>query len=403
MTRDQYLEQLAAALDFMEEEARAAALSFYAEMLDDRMEDGMEEEAAVAAMDDIQAIAQRLKHEQPKAKEDIFTIVAEQTREVAQEALKAAEGVVNSVNTFANAAVGRAEGAYNAIRDEIQKGEEGEYDQHQFTCPGAGIRSISLTAQDLPIRIFPSPDDQIHLTYYSCENDVYTAFVENGVLTLSHLGGSRKKGFHFSLFNWGQMKILWHQSSPTIELALPPDSLCDLAAATSNGSIRAEGMNALCDTILRTSNSRISLEHTQCKSLDMQTSNARLILDHVQCKSFIRGRTSNGRIEGSCIHAAGEITLVTSNGRIQMEHCAARAPLSLITSNGAIEVHGVTGPDVTLRTSNGAIRGTLPGPITDWQIDSATSNGRNSLPGYQPGNKPLSVRTANGNIDISFE
>ena len=57
---------------------------------------------------------------------------------------------------------------------------------------------------------------------------------------------------------------------------------------------------------------------------------------------------------------------------------------------------------VSLRTSNASIRGVLPGSRQDWQIDSGTSNGKNSLPASQPGQKPLSAHTSNGSIQITF-
>ncbi len=72
MNRSEYLEGLARSLDFLNEENRSAALAFYAEMLDDRIEDGMSEEDATDKMESIEAIAARFRAEygaQPIAEE----------------------------------------------------------------------------------------------------------------------------------------------------------------------------------------------------------------------------------------------------------------------------------------------------------------------------------------------
>ena len=54
MTRNEYLTELNRALDFLDTESRQATLSFYAELLDDRIEEGMCEEEAVSAMEKLQ-------------------------------------------------------------------------------------------------------------------------------------------------------------------------------------------------------------------------------------------------------------------------------------------------------------------------------------------------------------
>lgn len=408
MTRDAYIEQLSLMLSFLDEDARAAALTFYAEMLDDRIEDGMEEEEAVAAMDSVEEIAARLQKETKKEggngplNEEFFTNLAGHVRGVVEDAIQGAGDLFKNANTVVNAAAGRAEDAFKAFRDEIKKNEEGGYDQHVFTCPAEEIHAISISAQDLPIRIFPGMDEQLTLTYYSCAEDPYTVSVQDGTLTLSHTGDGLKKGFRFSRFNFGSVKMLWNQSSPTIELAIPADMLCDLSARTSNASLQVSSLQALCDTQLSTSNGRIAAEDLRCKSLTLQTSNARLSLTNVTSKTHLNGKTSNGRIEADSVHSQQEMQLTTSNGAIHASALSTQSPLSLITSNGTIEVSSLNAPQITLRTSNGGIRGTLPGPMSDWQIQSKTTNGRNSLSDRTEGNRSLAANTSNGNISLEF-
>jgi len=63
MTRNEYLETLNQSLSFLDAETRSATISFYAELLCDRMEDGMTEEEAVSAMESAEVIASRMLKE----------------------------------------------------------------------------------------------------------------------------------------------------------------------------------------------------------------------------------------------------------------------------------------------------------------------------------------------------
>ena len=63
MTEKEYLEALEADLRIGDEESRNTVLRFCEEMIDDRMENGLSEEEAVAAMEDVHAFAVRMNGE----------------------------------------------------------------------------------------------------------------------------------------------------------------------------------------------------------------------------------------------------------------------------------------------------------------------------------------------------
>ena len=74
MNRSDYLEGLTKSLSFLSEENRAAAVAFYAEMLDDRIEEGIDETEAVEKMESIEAITARFEAEYGE-KPDKATVV----------------------------------------------------------------------------------------------------------------------------------------------------------------------------------------------------------------------------------------------------------------------------------------------------------------------------------------
>lgn len=451
MNRKEYMEELTRKLAFLPEGTRTAALSFYEEMMDDRMEDGMDEMSAVAAMESPAAIADRLRAEPPTDAPTEENTAAEQpasgkkwqeepmgdeafrfstladkvlksvhqamenTPDVEPEIKKEVGDAMQQAQMAMQDAQGTITEAVQSIRDQMKQfsmdeddGEVppetvGEYQRKIFTCPAEALRAVRLTAIDKPIRIRPCAGKDATLIYYTSERDPYEAGIDNGVLTLSNRENGKGRG-GFSIFSFGlNIRINWSKASPKIYLLLPPDALVDLTAKTSNGSIRMEGLKALCAVDLVTSNSRIDLKRVQCKSMEMKTSNARLSLEEVESKQYFRGSTSNGRIEGNGLVSSQDMTLKTSNSRIRLEGARARAGMTLTTSNGNITVSRLSAEKLELRTSNSSIQGTLPGRQTDWAIQSGTSNGHNSLPRTQPGSKPLSVHTSNGSINLTFE
>ena len=425
MTQKDYMMELKEKLRFMDEDARQKALDFYREALDDRMEDGMDEASAVAAMESPDDIAARLmsesgasQNESPAEEKESRAENAEPLTDEAMKfsslvdsVLKAAEKAMEKAADTAAQVEAQADGMAEQIvkeadtlQDQAAKASSGEYEKVVFTCAADHLRAIRLIGGEMPIQVRACEGEDVTLIYYTCEDDPYEAEVKNGVLTLQrgergNMGAGR---FVFSMLG-GVIRMCWNKSCPTVELEIPRNALLDLEARTSNASIKVNGPKALCDVNLKTSNSRIALEDVTCKALEAASSNGRLLLEQVETKQTLNGKTSNSRIEAKRVKVGGDLILRTSNGRVEAADAIARKELRLTTSNGRIYVERSDGGAVHLTTSNSGISGILPGCQQDWQISSGTSNGRNSLPTAQPGGKPLNVHTSNGSIDLHFE
>ena len=65
MNKYEFLAQLRKQLELIPEEDARASVDYYAEMIDDRMEEGLSEEAAVAAIGDVKEIARNILAETP--------------------------------------------------------------------------------------------------------------------------------------------------------------------------------------------------------------------------------------------------------------------------------------------------------------------------------------------------
>ena len=453
MTRKEYLSALEKALASAPEELRTAALDFYGEMIDDRMEDGLDEASAVAAMEKPEEIAARLRAEAsgegtekaPEAGGPASSMQddALEFSSLADQVLQAASQVMDHVPDLMNAGVEKAETArkkaeaagsqaekkIDRVLRELAEKEtdlgqkidrtvremedkephieeeesDAKYAWKTFTCPVSQVRSIRLYAVDMPISVTPCAGDTVTLRYYTSIENPYTLTLTNGELCLHHPERSVfRVGFSLEKLG-GLLRVAWSSPTHTIHLEMPADAFVDLMAHTTNGSIKAGGFSALCAVELKTSNSRIELTDSVCKTLDMESSNGRLVLRRVESKQRLRGKTSNSRIEAEQVRAGEGVTLHTSNGRVQVSDVTAKGEMDIKTSNGSISVENVQAARVILKSSNGGISGVLPGRQADWAIDSGTSNGHNSLPKSQPGHRPLSVHTSNGSISLRFQ
>ena len=479
MTRKEYMEALESKLGFIPAAQRKAILDYYEEMVEDRMEDGMDEASAVAAMESPDTIAERLKAEGNYAKEEPeaedvehltdeamrFSSLAgsllrtfddlekagkaapseppvppsepepeipekkkdpvERALDSAERAMDSAERAMDSVGDRVFDSVERAmDAAANYIQRHTEEADEGGYEKKTFACPVDKVRAIRLLSGEMPIRVSACEGSDLTLTYYTRDEDPYELNLDDGTLTLTRLFSKKMdiSRFTFAVLD-GIIKMRWNKPAPTVELLLPRNALVDLTAHACNASVKVSGCRALCETSLKTSNSRIEASGLSCMRLECVSSNGRLVLTDIVSRKQMTCKTTNSRIVASGLRAGGDMQLTTSNSHIEgrglqtfgslclttsnsgllAEDCAAKGELRLTTSNGKLETWRSQGASIQLKTSNGSIRGSIPGNQSDWRIESRTSNGKNSLPKQQDGLKPLAVSTSNGAIDLHFE
>ena len=277
------------------------------------------------------------------------------------------------------------------------------YKKMEFTCEPDQIRAAMLNAGDFPIRVAPSGDGKVHLTYYTNPKDEYTAGVEDGVLTLNHLGKRRlRAAFSFSInlllfkFNVSNGKAF-----EEITLLLPPAFDGDVTVRNSNARVGVEGLFNLSKVDVRTSNASVGLTGLKANEIIAAGSNGRVVGDSVECGADLRLSTSNGSLKAGNVKCGGRMELTTSNGSVEMVDVITDA-VHAATSNATIRVDHIAAGSYELCTSNGTVSGVMPGKMDDYAISSHTSNGKNSLPENTFGAIPFKVRTSNGAIRIAF-
>lgn len=252
------------------------------------------------------------------------------------------------------------------------RGQNGESRSDEYESKVA-VHTIRVKSANTSIQIRPSQSGQARILFEPREGiDHVTCTEENGVFSFEH--------YMTPFFSWGFRSIT--RGPIVVEVPVNFDGM--LWVKTSNSSIKAEGLAHLNAAELITSNGRVTAEKMNCESMTIKSSNSKLVL------TGLEGRT---------------LSAETNNGKILADRLVFTDQLKLGTTNGGIEVEDITAAHMELRTSNGAIKGMLPGAMSDYNVTSHTSNGSNSLPrSANPDRaRTLNVRTSNAKINLMFE
>lgn len=373
MTKNEYLIELATRLQALTDDPNSiypeltSMISFYQEMLDDKIEDGLTEEEAVAAMESPDEIITRLKNE--------FGEIEPRENEGAPEP--------------------RAANAPNAVRAATRR----EYSADRISL-------VRVTDCDHPVKLIRG--GQVAVNYEDDANGKYDVSLEAGVLTLTFI--REKRSFLRNIFGWkprirevtvelpdgwsGTADIRTSNASISASVAINK-----LIARTSNGSISLEDATFAKASGV-TNNGSVKLEDVTCGALELTTSNGRIVANDLCCDRA-RLTTSNASVNVQDAKA-GELFLRTGNGGMRLEDVTGEK-LHAQTSNASIKISDINAADITLITSNGSVTGSLAGSMEDYAITSRTSNGSNSLPNGTAGERTLDVRTSNGKIAIDFD
>lgn len=287
------------------------------------------------------------------------------------------------------------------------------------------------------IRVKESPDDKIHITYYTtdcCSKEL--EIIEQKLLlhetdTWIYNIKQFTKGIFHGAKQWGLETVIEIPSSQiNIEdmeaLADYLQTLADKAPTmqlkTNNGNIIIEKA-AVSSLTAQTFNGYVSVSNIYTNTFDTGSSNGELLLNNIYAHS-INAYTSNGSIilkNADCTNSNlstsnGSITLnkisasqlqsSTSNGTVTLFDIKVNHHLSAYTSNGDIQLKNIMAEDMIFNTSNGSIWGNIAGKPDDYFIQSHTSLGNNVLAIYngknKNANKSIEAYTSNGDISITF-
>ncbi len=242
------------------------------------------------------------------------------------------------------------------------------YEKRDYAAEASGIQQVRIKARNMPVMVTASDSEEIVIHYFTCGEDPYEVSLEGGALTLAYINET--------LTNYST------SSDPRVDLILPAAYAGDLLLESSNAQVNVSGLTAAGEVRIDTSNAPIEVNSVVA--------------------AFLSAHTSNGAVTLDQLAVSGTADARSSNGRITARETVAKDGLYLETSNGRVTVDRVASADIRLRSSNGAITGSVEGKRADYTISSHTSNGDDSLGDGGKGQFRLTVQTSNGNIGIRF-
>ena len=291
-----------------------------------------------------------------------------------------------------------------------------EYMEKNYTVNAAKISSLVVSDIDNGINIQPSPDDEIRITYYENRKKSYDINISASG-ELSVICRSDMKWYDYiGIFNSD-----WYNTTVTI---LIPESLSaevklntsngridvenvnvdKFYAKTSNGSINLESVYIDGPVSLTSNNGRVSVNNTSSAGhFEIDTSNGAIKVENLTAGGKISADNKNGSINFQNVKADGAVLIKSSNGALIAKNTVANGNFEMNVSNGRIEIERIVGYDITLRSSNGSIKGTVIGSTAEYSVVARASNGSVSAPSSSNGEKVLDIKTSNGAIKVEFE
>ncbi len=345
MGKDQFLRILRRRLRGLPAEERERILSYYREMIEDRVEGGEPERDAVRNLGDVHFVAQKILAENPNRRpRSAGKIVAISAASLFGAALVAC--IALAVMSF------RAGDAYGFGKVGGNQSGSSDFEYKTYTAKAGGVGTVQIRAENKMVVFRPCDGDSITVEYAANRYQNYQFSDDNGKLTLENRDQS---GWH----SWG-----WDaDSAPKITVSVPRDYSGDIQIDTSNSEIRASDFTKLKDLKFNTSNSSISLASLATRNVELETANAAIYLSDV----------------------------------------SAASGLSAETQNAVISFNKISAAKIRLDTQNALISGSVSGKEDDYTIDSHTTNAVSNLNNRDGGSKELSVYTTNAIISVKFE
>lgn len=300
--------------------------------------------------------------------------------------------------------------------DEHEYERDGHEEQHHASTadyqsfPAEDVRKIELDINRADLVLRPSTDGNVYVSSDSL-GDYRVSLDKSGTLTVE----SRNKVTFFGLNLTDER--------PTLTATLPESLCCSLEADVDCGNIQLEELS-LDKLKLDSDMGDVYVYGVQCASADLSSSCGSVQALSVISSGKLEVESDMGDVTVENCAAGAELKVDSSCGRVMVNGCSAKSAelesdlgdvsawwlsvtdrVKLDCDCGSIDFTGLTaGKSIEIDNSMGSIKGTLPGSITDYSIESGTDLGSNNLPSkLELGNIKLKAHADCGSIDIGFE
>ena len=270
MTKAEFLETLSNLLESISPEERTNTLEYYTEMIEDRMENGLSEEEAVAALGDIREIADQVKQ---------CASECNQARPVAE--------------------------------------------------PASALRSITIEESSGDLLIEGGNFDAPYtLDFENGRKEEYAVSEQNGALVIRHIR-QKRSGAHFSLFSAASSKLILHINGALDQLNVCTSSgdteirtltvKRTLTVSGTSGDVRLSEVHCPGECSLNTGSGDIRAEGCSWQNAKITTASGNLTLFNGSAETM-EIHSASGDIDIQDSNIAQALRLQTSSGDVSFRH-----------------------------------------------------------------------------------
>ena len=430
MNKEQFLSELSRRLDGLNGNDLYRTLEYYAEMIDDRVEDGMSEEAAVAALGDLEAIAREIMQDAP-ARE---SAKREESDEADEPERQVFTGELRRIRLDSRDA------------DFVVRGEE----LPEGTC------CVVENAQGMRWRM-----EDGALTVSDSEND-------GGHIRFDTVSGKGRGSFWFSADSEGGVRGLLNrifsmhivQGRP-VTVLVPEHVRCEMEIHSKSGDVQLENfaldgsvradsfsgdlsaahVSATGELAMKSTSGDVELSECRALRLTLKSTSGDIQLRSVESETGTSAASVSGDVtvqganlvdELTCQTASGDVRLCGANAeristssssgdvvvqntlsRTDMELCSvsgdvtvsdseAQGALKARSTSGDVRLRSAAGASLSLESRSGDIGGTLRGPESLYDFRCHSRSGDVHVPDSR-GERPVEARTSGGDIRLKVE
>lgn len=430
MNKEQFLSELSRRLDGLNGNDLYRTLEYYAEMIDDRMEDGMSEEAAVAALGDLEAIAREIMQDAPareSAKREESDEADEPERQVFTGELRRihldsmdADFVVRGAELPEGTCcvVEKAQGMRWRMEDGALTVSDSENDGghiHFDTDSGKGRGSFRFSADSeggmrgLLNRIFSMhivqgrPVTVLVPERVRCEIDIHSKSgdvqLENfaldgsvradsfsGDLSAAHVSATgelamKSTSGDVELSECRALRLTLKSTSGDIQLR-SVESETGTSAASVSGDVTVQGANLVDELTCQTASGDVRLCDANAERISASSSSGDVVVQNALSRT--------------------DMELCSVSGDVTVSDSEAQGALKARSTSGDVRLRSAAGASLSLESRSGDIGGTLRGPESLYDFRCHSRSGDVHAPDSR-GERPVEARTSGGDIRLKVE
>ena len=367
MNKEQFLTALRARLTGLPREDLERTLQYYREMIDDRIEEGMSEQAAVADVGDPDELAAAIL-QRPVRRTQMQTAKAS----APMSAGKRAALIVCAVLLII-AGISLIRGATNMLG--------GSAVESEYPFANSGIRALEIESGSAGVDLYRAKDGIIRVQCVESATMKYKIWQNEETLHIERERAGRWSLFHVSMkedhiqiyLPEQDYESLWIKSSSG-GIGIPEGFRFDNAIITVSSGGVAFAADAAGELNIRTSSGGVAVKNASPENLfisassggvalsgmapgrvSLNSTSGSLKLDGIRCGGDLSAEVSSGSIRLSDVITDGAMTLECTSGSIKLDDCDA-AELHIRSTSGSVSGHLLTPKIYSASAVSGSVR-----------------------------------------------